>query len=104
RRRASGAVAPTTGVPGGVEQINLRTIALRDGEGAVHIFPNGAITALANLSKQFSYAIVDVKVGYAQNIDDVIGLVRHLGTSMESDPAWKPLLMGPLEIIGVEAI
>jgi moderate conductance mechanosensitive channel len=99
-----GDLARINGVTGSIEQINLRTIALRDGEGAVHIFPNGAITALANLSKQFSYAIVDVKVGYAQNIDEAIGLVRHIGTSMESDPAWKPLLMGPLEVLGVEAI
>jgi moderate conductance mechanosensitive channel len=99
-----GDLARINGVTGSIEQINLRTIALRDGEGAVHIFPNGAITALANLSKQFSYAIVDVKVGYAQNIDEAIGLVRHIATSMESDPAWKPLLMGPLEVVGVEAI
>ena len=34
---------------------------LRDGEGAVQVFPNGTVTALANLSKLFAYAIVDVR-------------------------------------------
>ena len=43
------------GVGGLVEVINLRTIVLRDVEGAVHVVPNGAIT-LANRSKDFSYA------------------------------------------------
>src|SRR5438046_9885562 len=57
-----GDVARINGISGTVEQINLRTIVLRDGEGAVQVFPNGTVTALANLSKQFAYAIVDVRI------------------------------------------
>ena len=68
-----------------VEQINLRTIVLRDGEGAVQVFPNGTITALANLSKQFAYAIVDVRVAYSENIDRVFGTIREVGASMQHD-------------------
>src|SRR5215216_3867298 len=66
-----GDLARINGVAGTVEQINLRTTVLRDGEGAVQVFPNGTITALANLSKQFSYAIADVRVAYSENIDRV---------------------------------
>jgi small conductance mechanosensitive channel len=99
-----GDLARINGVSGSVEQINLRTISLRDGEGAVHIFPNGTITALANLSKQFSYAIVDVRVGYGEPIDRVIATVREAGAAMERDGAWAPLLLGPLEVLGVESI
>src|SRR5207245_6124564 len=50
------------GVTGLVEQINLRTIVLRDAEGAVQVFPNGTIGTLANLSKHYAYAVVDVRV------------------------------------------
>src|SRR6185295_6255852 len=57
--------ARINGITGNVEQVKLRAIVLRDGEGAVQVFPNGAITALANLSKQFSYAIVDVRIAYS---------------------------------------
>src|SRR5207253_11416710 len=67
-----GDLAKINGVAGIVEQINLRTIVLRDGEGAAQVFPNGSITALANLSKQFSYATVDLHVAYSENIDRVI--------------------------------
>ena len=47
-------------VGGIVEEMNLRTIVLRDAEGAVHVFPNGTVTSLANLSKTYGYAVVEV--------------------------------------------
>ena len=49
-----GDAARINGISGTVEHINLRTIVLRDEEGAVQVFPNGTVTALANLSKQFA--------------------------------------------------
>jgi small conductance mechanosensitive channel len=96
--------ARINGVPGTVEQINLRTIVLRDGEGAVQVFPNGTITALANLSKQFAYAVVDVKVAYGESLDRVIGTLREVGGLMEKDEAWGSLVLAPLDVIGVESI
>jgi small-conductance mechanosensitive channel len=99
-----GDLARINGIAGIVEQINLRTIVVRDGEGAVQVFPNGTITALANLSKQFSYAVVDVKIAYSENIDRVIGTMREVGVSMERDPMWGHLVLGPLEVLGVESL
>ena len=99
-----GDLARINGVAGTVEQINLRTISLRDTEGAVQVFPNGTITALANLSKQFAYAVVDVRVAYTENIDRVVGTVREVGASMQSDAAWAPLLLAPLEVVGIESL
>jgi small conductance mechanosensitive channel len=99
-----GDLARINGIAGTVEQINLRTIVLRDVEGAVQVFPNGTITALANLSKQFAYAIVDVRVAYSENIDRVIGTLREVGASMEHDPMWGALVVSPLEIVGVESL
>ena len=60
----------------------------------MQVFPNGTITALANLSKQFAYAVVDVRVAYSENIDRVIGTMREVGASMERDPTWGALLAG----------
>jgi moderate conductance mechanosensitive channel len=99
-----GDLARINGVAGMVEQINLRTIMLRDGEGAVQVFPNGTITALANLSKQFAYAVVDVRVAYNENIDRVFGTAREVGTSMQNDTVWGPLILAPLEVVGVESL
>ncbi|HYM26021.1 MAG TPA: mechanosensitive ion channel family protein [Vicinamibacterales bacterium] len=91
-------------VGGTVEQINLRTMVLRDAEGAVHMFPNGTITALANLSKQYAYATVDVRVAYGENLERVMGTIREVGTAIERDPAWGPVILAPLNIVGVETL
>jgi small conductance mechanosensitive channel len=99
-----GDIARINGVTGAVEQVNLRTIVMRDAEGAVHVFPNGTITALANLSKQFSNAIVDVRVAYQESLDRVFGTIREVGSSMQADREWGQLLLGPIEIMGVESI
>ena len=99
-----GDLARINGVAGTVEQINLRTIVVRDGEGAVQVFPNGTITALANLSKQFAYAVVDVRIAYSENMDRVMGTLREVGASMERDPMWGALILAPLDIVGVESL
>jgi small-conductance mechanosensitive channel len=99
-----GDLARINGIAGIVEQINLRTIVLRDAEGAVQVFPNGTITALANLSKQFAYAIVDMRVAYGENMDRVIGTMREVGAAMERDATWGAVLLAPLDVIGVESL
>jgi small conductance mechanosensitive channel len=99
-----GDLARINGVGGVVEQIGLRTIVLRDVEGAVQVFPNGTITSLANLSKQFAYAIVDLRVTYGENMDRVFGTIREVGAAIEHDAAWGPLVLAPLEIVGIESL
>jgi moderate conductance mechanosensitive channel len=99
-----GDLARINGVGGIVEQIGLRTIVLRDAEGAVQVFPNGTITSLANLSKQFAYAIVDVRVAYGENMNRVFGTIREVAAVMEHDPAWGSLVLAPLEIVGIESL
>jgi small conductance mechanosensitive channel len=99
-----GDIARINGVSGLVEQINLRTIVLRDEEGAVQVFPNGTITALANLSKRFAYAIVEVHVAYKENVDRAIGTLREIGAAMERDPTWGSMVLAPLEVQGVDSL
>jgi small conductance mechanosensitive channel len=99
-----GDMARINGTSGVIEQVNLRTIVLRDGEGAVHVFPNGTVTALANLSKQFSNAIVDLRVGYNENLEAVFGVIRDAGRSMQEDREWTPRLLSPIEVVGVESL
>ncbi len=99
-----GDLVKINGVAGLVEQINLRTIVLRDGEGAVQVFPNGTVSALANLSKHFAYAVVDVRVSYSEHLDRVLATIHDVGAALEGDPEWMPLLLAPIDIPGVEAI
>jgi moderate conductance mechanosensitive channel len=99
-----GDLVRVNGAAGIVEQINLRTIVVRDGEGAVQVFPNGTIATLANLSKQFAYAVVEVRFAYDENVDRVIGTARDVGASMERDSTWQPVLLGSLEVLGITSL
>ncbi len=99
-----GDLARINAVTGTVEQINLRTIVLRDGEGAVQVFPNGTVTAVANLSKQFAYAVVDVGVSYGEDLDRAADTIREVGAAMQGDAAWAPLILQPIEVLGIESM
>jgi moderate conductance mechanosensitive channel len=98
-----GDVAAINGTGGLVEAINLRTIVLRDAEGTVHVFPNGAITTLANRSKDFSYYVIDLPISYREDPDRIAALLKDIAAGMQSDPVYAPWILAPLEILGVDA-
>lgn len=97
-----GDVARINGTGGLVEAINLRTVVLRDLEGIVHIFPNGSIETLANLTKDFSYAVIDVGVAYKEDPDSVIAVLGEIGAELAADPHYQLNVLEPLEILGVD--
>lgn len=99
-----GDVAVINGTGGLVEQINLRTVVLRDGDGTVHVFPNGAIAQLANRSKDFSYYTADIGVSYRNDIDRVMDVLREVGDELMNDETYRLLILEPIEIVGVEAL
>lgn len=99
-----GDVAVINGTGGLVEAVNLRTIVLRDAEGVVYIFPNGSVTALANRTKDYSYAVVDVGIAYREDPDAVIALLREIGGQMAAEPAFRDSMLEPAEVVGIEAL
>ena len=99
-----GDVARINGTGGLVEAINLRTIVLRDHEGTIHVFPNGGITTLSNLTKDFAYAVVDVGVGYTEDPDRVVEVLRAVGAEVAADPAIAPNVLAPVEVQGLETL
>lgn len=98
-----GDVAEINGVSGGVEEINLRTIVLRDTEGVVHHISNGEIRTLANKSKDFSFYVIDLAVGYDDDTDRIVEVVRTAARQLMEDPAYGVSILEPLEVIGVDA-
>jgi small conductance mechanosensitive channel len=98
-----GDVAIINGTSGSVEAINLRTIVLRDTEGTVHVFPNGAINTLANRSKDYSYYVIDLTVAYDEDPDRVAEVVRATAADLQKDARFGPFILEPLEVLGVDA-
>ena len=98
-----GDVAVVNGTGGLVEAINLRTIVLRDEQGTVHVFPNGEIKTLANMSKDFAFYVVNVGVSYNDDPDRVAEAIRDAGVSLQQDPEFQPHILAPIEVYGVDA-
>jgi small conductance mechanosensitive channel len=98
-----GDVAKINGTGGLVESINLRTVVLRDLEGVVHVFPNGSIDTLSNLTKDFAYYVVDVGVAYKEDTDAVVAVLREVGSELAEDPVHRGSVLDPLEVLGVDA-
>jgi small conductance mechanosensitive channel len=95
--------AAINGTGGLVEQINLRTIVLRDEEGTLHVFPNGSINTLANKSKDFSYYVITLGIPYHEKIDRVTKILRDVGDGLQRDPYYGTFILDPIEIMGVDA-
>lgn len=90
-------------VSGRVEKMTLRIVVMRDVHGVVHIVPNGEITQVSNLTRAFSRAVLEIGVAYKEDVDRVIEVLRGIGRELEEDPDWKPLLVEPVEVPGIES-
>jgi len=97
-----GDVIDIAGKSGLVEEVTLRFVRLRDYEGSVHYIPNGLITTVTNKSRGFAHAVIDIGIGYGEDLDNVFDLMRKVGAGLRADPAFAPKIMGDLDIAGVE--
>jgi small conductance mechanosensitive channel len=98
-----GDVAEINGIGGAVEEINLRTIVLRDLEGTVHHISNGEIRTLANRARDFSYYVIDIGVGYDDDTDRIVEAVRAAAEGLMQDPKFSASILEPIEVLGVDA-
>ncbi len=98
----TGDVAVINGQGGLVEKIELRTITLRDLSGNVHIFQNGKINSLSNMTKEWSAMVFDIGVAYKEDTDRVIQVMHEVGHALKEDPEWGPKILEPVEVLGLD--
>lgn len=92
------------GVAGTVEEVNLRTTVIRAENGGLHIFPNGSITALANLSREFAHYVFEFQVTHESNVEAAFTAMNDVIEQMRGEAAYAETILGPLEIHGVDKI
>jgi small conductance mechanosensitive channel len=96
-----GDVVDVVGKSGVVEGMSMRTISLRSYDGNVHTIPYGSIDVVTNMTKEFSYALLDIEVAYKENTDDVIRVVREIDDRMRKEWPYRRLILEPIDIAGV---
>jgi small-conductance mechanosensitive channel len=99
----AGDVAVINGTGGLVENIGLRTISLRDFSGTVHIFQNGKISSLSNMTKDWSAMVFDIGVAYKENVDQVMEIMKQVGDELQNDEKFGPDIIEPIEVFGLDS-
>jgi small conductance mechanosensitive channel len=97
-----GDVAIINGTGGLVEGITFRTIVLRDLSAVVHVFPNGSINTLSNMTKDWSAYVIDMGVAYKEDTDRVVEVMRRVGEELRAEPEFGSVMIDAIEIFGVD--
>ncbi|SHN81736.1 mechanosensitive ion channel domain-containing protein [Bradyrhizobium erythrophlei] len=92
------------GLTGNVENVSIRTIRLRAGDGSVHIIPFSAVTTITNASRGAGNAAVSVSVAYKEDTDRVSQILKDIVAEMRKDPEFRMSIRGDLELWGVDKI
>ncbi|MGI4859804.1 MAG: mechanosensitive ion channel family protein, partial [Janthinobacterium lividum] len=90
------------GHAGIVENLTVRTVRLRDGQGAIHSVPFSQIKTVKNLSRDFAYAVFEVRLAFSTDVDTVTRMIRAVGDEMLEDVRYRANILGPVEIWGLD--
>jgi len=97
-------IAIINGKGGLVEEINLRTVVLRGEDGAAHIFSNGSIQSLSNLTREFSYYVFSLGISYQNDTDQAVAVLKELADALANEEPYRSVILAPLEIWGVDQL
>ena len=98
----AGDVVDVGGVTGVVEKVTLRSVRIRDLSGNVHFVPNSTIEHVENMTKDYSRYLLDVGVGYREDTDEVVAVMKEVDEAMRQEPAFRWDMLEPIEIMGVD--
>jgi small conductance mechanosensitive channel len=87
---------------GVVEHMTLRVTVLRNLEGEVHVVPNGNIQVVTVLTKDWARAVVDVTVGYKEDLTRIFKLLEDVASRLARD--WPDRITERPAILGIERL
>lgn len=92
------------GLSGTVESMSLRTTMLRDGDGTLYTIPNSQITSVANLTRDYSVATINVSVDLSADPAKVMTVLLDAATSVRNDTAFRAIFLADPKLLGVDSI
>ena len=91
-------------IVGRVEHLTLRRTVVRDPQGAVVTIPNGEITKVANLSRDWGQLFLDATIAIDQPLDEALNALEDVATEFRADPSWSLMLLDGPRVLGVESL
>ncbi|WP_405730022.1 mechanosensitive ion channel family protein [Streptomyces sp. NBC_01537] len=89
---------------GTVVEVGLRVTKLRGDEGEIWYIRNGEVKRIGNLSQGWATAVVDVQVGYREDLERVRGVITAAAEAMAKTQPWDEALWEPVEVLGLESV
>lgn len=88
---------------GVVENMNVRATTLRDLLGNVHIISNGEIKTVTVMTKDWSKAVIDIKILFCkQDIQAILDVILEEAEKLASE--WHDIIIDRPEILGVDSL
>jgi small-conductance mechanosensitive channel len=92
------------GLSGTVENLSIRTLRLRAGDGSVHIIPFSSVTTVTNTNRGLGNAAVSVTISYDEDTDAVAVLLKQIVLDLRAEDAFKDGMLSDLQYWGVDKI
>ncbi|HUH59419.1 MAG TPA: mechanosensitive ion channel domain-containing protein [Candidimonas sp.] len=92
------------GLSGTVEYLSIRTVRLRAGDGSLHVVPFSSVSTVTNTNRGIGNASIRVSVVADSDVDAVFDAIRSVGSDMRSDQKYQDLMLGDVDIWGVDQV
>jgi small conductance mechanosensitive channel len=89
---------------GVVETLTLRLTGLRGVDGTIYYLSNGSISQVANRSKEWARAVLDIGVGYGERPEHVREVLERVAKEAKEDPELGSKLYAVPEVWGIEML
>jgi small-conductance mechanosensitive channel len=99
-----GDIIQANGETGRVEYLTLRRTMIRNVSGAMVTIPNGLLQQVANLSRDWSQAFVDVTVPADELVGRALTTLDKIAADFRDDADWSPALVDGPRVLGVESL
>lgn len=90
------------GNAGVVEVMSILTIKLRAQDGSLLSVPFSEVKVIQNLTKDYSYYVANVGVGYREDTDRVIKVLAAIVEEMRKEKPFTRWILEPLDIVGLD--
>jgi len=99
-----GDTVTAAGLSGTVENLSIRTLRLRAGDGSVHLIPFSSVSTVTNSNRGLGNASVSVTISYEEDTDAVAEILKGIALDMRKEEAFKAGMLSDFQFWGVDRV
>ena len=92
------------GLSGSVENLSVRTMRLRAGDGSVHMIPFSSVSTVTNVNRGIGNAAVSVNVPLDEDTDRVSEVLAGIAGEMRGEARFAEMMRSDFQLWGVDKV